>query len=513
MRDFLKIAENDFGFNKYINNFTLEEMVNLPHSEEKGNITSFDINVNDKKEWEIGYLLEKYSKFIESILDTNPYLTKEQRDVYLHTNVNKFYSYFYHSLISVKAINLWKKYKKAYTIDPHFYKSLLNAEHIDINFSLMEKLPFDSFYIDLSNIPVKSTNKFQSIIGVIVNIINEEMIHLTFIDSNNIDANPINTVIDILNSESENVFPELCEINTKEVHFYEVTLCKKNAKDKMEGSAYESFGYLCLNKDEMLECSSYVITELITFTIQFLYFLHSKNEDIEVHNYHSSSPFKIHNEPVEQWDVGFKYGKTIRALEKKTSLYGDHIIFGGDKKRPRAHVRRAHYHNVWHGPKDNQYIVLHYYHETYVNGTAEDIIANFNLVTDEDLKCSFGEKIIKDYLTKCGLSFEEEYSVNIKNHLRRYDFKVNFKGKPHFIEFDGEQHFFPVEQFGGEESFKVQQIADFDKNKYAKQNDIPLLRIRFDQKEIIPKLIDSFFENPPKHRFNPVLDNKKYYQI
>lgn len=47
------------------------------------------------------------------------------------------------------------------------------------------------------------------------------------------------------------------------------------------------------------------------------------------------------------------------------------------------------------------------------------------------------------------------------------------------IEFDGIQHFKPVEAFGGEEGFKITVLHDQIKNQYCEDNDIPLLRIPY----------------------------------
>ena len=82
-----------------------------------------------------------------------------------------------------------------------------------------------------------------------------------------------------------------------------------------------------------------------------------------------------------------------------------------------------------------------------------------------------------------------------------------------FIEFDGEQHFRPVEKFEGEQGFKDRRQADREKNKYVRKNRIPLLRIRYDQKKDIPELIDTFFQSPTVHSINSVLSNEEYYKI
>lgn len=47
------------------------------------------------------------------------------------------------------------------------------------------------------------------------------------------------------------------------------------------------------------------------------------------------------------------------------------------------------------------------------------------------------------------------------------------------IEYDGEQHFQPIEIFGGEQRFKEQQILDSIKNQYCKEHNIKLIRIPY----------------------------------
>ena len=49
------------------------------------------------------------------------------------------------------------------------------------------------------------------------------------------------------------------------------------------------------------------------------------------------------------------------------------------------------------------------------------------------------------------------------------------------VEYDGEQHFKPVEIFGGIEGFEIRKKHDNIKDKYCEDNHIELLRIRFDE--------------------------------
>lgn len=66
----------------------------------------------------------------------------------------------------------------------------------------------------------------------------------------------------------------------------------------------------------------------------------------------------------------------------------------------------------------------------------------------------------------------------------RFDFAVYKEGKlAAFIECQGEQHFMPIEEFGGERKFVIQQRNDEEKRKYAKAKDIKLIEISYKNKK------------------------------
>lgn len=96
-------------------------------------------------------------------------------------------------------------------------------------------------------------------------------------------------------------------------------------------------------------------------------------------------------------------------------------------------------------------------------------------------KCneSVGERIIRTVFDNNFISFIRNKTFNdlkgLKGRLLSYDFylpQYNF-----LVEFQGEQHEHPVEHFGGEEQFKVQQEHDRRKREYAEKNNINLLEI------------------------------------
>ena len=95
---------------------------------------------------------------------------------------------------------------------------------------------------------------------------------------------------------------------------------------------------------------------------------------------------------------------------------------------------------------------------------------------------SFGENYVKTILESMNIEFQPQYTFDdCKNvYVLRFDFGIIHNGKLlGLIEYDGKQHFEPVEFFGGEEGFKKIQKRDEIKNTYCQTHDIPLLRLPY----------------------------------
>ncbi len=67
--------------------------------------------------------------------------------------------------------------------------------------------------------------------------------------------------------------------------------------------------------------------------------------------------------------------------------------------------------------------------------------------------------------------------INAKGNKLSYDFKV----ENILIECQGGQHYFPVEWFGGESRFKIQQEHDRLKREYAKSHNFILYEIKYNE--------------------------------
>ena len=98
---------------------------------------------------------------------------------------------------------------------------------------------------------------------------------------------------------------------------------------------------------------------------------------------------------------------------------------------------------------------------------------------------SIGEEIIANLLIENNINFKRQFTFpdlfSPKGSLLRFDFGVyNEQGVlKYLIEYDGIQHYMPVEYFGGEKAFKYLQECDKLKEEYCKDWNFPLIRISY----------------------------------
>lgn len=107
---------------------------------------------------------------------------------------------------------------------------------------------------------------------------------------------------------------------------------------------------------------------------------------------------------------------------------------------------------------------------------------------------SHGEAIIEEILNRNNILFTPQKSfsdlVSDKNHKLRFDFEITYNGQKGYIEFNGKQHYEPVEHFGGEEALIRTQQHELQKINWCKQNNVPILIIKYDNKNIEQTILD-----------------------
>lgn len=96
---------------------------------------------------------------------------------------------------------------------------------------------------------------------------------------------------------------------------------------------------------------------------------------------------------------------------------------------------------------------------------------------------SIGEHKIMEILSDNNINFKSQYWFEDCRYTRplRFDFVIfnDDNNVDKIIEFDGIQHYEPVDFFGGIDAYKELVIKDEIKNNYCMENKIPLIRIPY----------------------------------
>lgn len=113
---------------------------------------------------------------------------------------------------------------------------------------------------------------------------------------------------------------------------------------------------------------------------------------------------------------------------------------------------------------------------------------------------STGETLVIDYCVSNNIPFVTEYSFDglfgTGGGALRYDVAIIKNNDViALIEFDGAQHYTTTDFFGGEEAFLKRVAHDSIKDDYAKSHNIPLIRIKEEDKINITSILDNFLKN------------------
>lgn len=112
-------------------------------------------------------------------------------------------------------------------------------------------------------------------------------------------------------------------------------------------------------------------------------------------------------------------------------------------------------------------------------------------------KCnqSKGERKIASWLYQNNISYKCQYIFNDCKDEKPLPFDFYLPYYNIAIEYDGEQHFRPVDFFGGKEKFKKQLNHDRTKDEFCKNNGITLLRIPYFNYNFIEEELNNFLFN------------------
>lgn len=113
---------------------------------------------------------------------------------------------------------------------------------------------------------------------------------------------------------------------------------------------------------------------------------------------------------------------------------------------------------------------------------------NQNTRCQECYSLSKGEIAVKSILEKKGVNFIQQKTFDDLKYVSKLRFDFYLPDFNACIEYDGKQHFEPVEKFGGEKEFLLTRERDNQKNEYCKQKGIHLLRIPYKIKNLEEQL-------------------------
>ena len=92
---------------------------------------------------------------------------------------------------------------------------------------------------------------------------------------------------------------------------------------------------------------------------------------------------------------------------------------------------------------------------------------------------SVGERLIRDILIESHVDFIPQKKFDDCRHINTLPFDFYLPYYNTCIEYDGVQHFKPIDYFGGEKEFELRKINDDIKTKYCENNKINLIRLPY----------------------------------
>ena len=215
---------------------------------------------------------------------------------------------------------------------------------------------------------------------------------------------------------------------------------------------------------------------------------------------------KIHNDEYDYSLIKYKTNKKkVKIICKEHGIFEqeprNHLIgqkcptcMGNAKITKKDFIKRS---SKIHNDKYDYSLVN-------INGSKSSVIivcpvhGRFHQVVDTHLrnhgcpKCRTpkGEKLISWFLTKKGVKFETQKMFDDCKDKRRLKFDFYIPEKNICIEFDGRHHFEEIEF--GIDKLKDTIRKDNIKNRFCEKNNISLLRIRYDEIDIMYNKIEEF---------------------
>lgn len=252
-------------------------------------------------------------------------------------------------LVYYDVRRIWRKNKLSYLVDATLFDKLSNMKLPKLApTDCLAKLPAECFYVDYNGVGSKICEDIEG----------------TFITTANDGEYLRLTLVHLLNSE---------KLKRKLIFTTAYSLELSESERFIPNSSYE-------NSISEIECEDGVIrhvdeVKLVTFLYNFLIYLHASNKDVQI----SERTRKNHDKPVKtiknkfkevkEFEVGFTYGKAIKANQVRVKYVDDKENTSEHKKRTvSSHYRSAHWHHYWTGSGADKKLIIKWVDGVFVNG-------------------------------------------------------------------------------------------------------------------------------------------------
>lgn len=119
-------------------------------------------------------------------------------------------------------------------------------------------------------------------------------------------------------------------------------------------------------------------------------------------------------------------------------------------------------------------------------------------ILDRGIYCNIcnaskGEQVIADYLNKKGVLYFSQYKFKDCKNIKELPFDFYLPELNICIEYQGQQHYQPVDFFGGLKTFNLQKKRDEIKKDFCKSHNIELIEIPYTDFDNIKEILCNIF--------------------
>lgn len=399
------------------------------------------------------------------------------------------------SIRSFACCRMWEEYKATYQIDPTFYEVFKNTEKLKVFPTDITRIPVPFFAVDLSRCPCMAEGMYifvaNTIGGVTVclNVLYEYTVYQSLCTIRFEDCKLESGIITydwkkskLFDKDAVGDADQRLRQTTQEIiddKFNGDTEAFLESVSKVDPEQARFLGYML---DDYKVDFQKELEDLKLFIFQFLTYMSCKNPDIrESRDSRKATDRAIRmgkgETPERIFEVGKRFGKRYELMMKEVQKQKEEtVVPRGTHASPIPHLVSAHWHGYWCGK--NKADFEYQWVACYFKGGAANALDCDEIVheCEETHACpySHGEQILYHTLSAMQIEYIPQYRVETG---RIFDACVKIHGRRVMIEIDGEQHFKPVANW----DFASTQASDIEKNEYCKTNNIPLLRIRYDE--------------------------------